>query len=104
MDDKDLKQIKDLFKQEFKTGFRESLNEFWDGNLEPAFTDIHKDIANLPTKTFLTDKLANLEGDLVKKLRKEDEKINRLAEILKDKNILTELDIQELGNLQVFPK
>jgi hypothetical protein len=58
----------------------------------------------LPTKSYLDDKLANLEGGLIAKLRKEDEKVNRLAEMLKQKNLLTESDIKELGQLQVFSK
>src|SRR3989338_4051390 len=104
MDEKDLKQIKELFKQEFKVGFKDNLTEFWEGNLEPAFSAVNDEIAQLPTKSFLTDKLANLQGDLTTKLRKEDEKLNRLADILRQKNIISDRDIQELGNLVVFPK
>src|SRR5258708_38854925 len=104
MDDKDLKQIRELFKQEFKTGFKENLTEFWEGNLEPALNSVHEGIAQLPTKSFLADKLSNLSGDLITKLRKEDEKINRLADILRQKNLISDKDIKELGNLVVFPK
>lgn len=61
-------------------------------------------VSNLPTKSYLDDKFADLEGDLIKKLRKEDEKLNRLAQILKQKAILTDGDIAELGYFEVFPK
>ena len=53
--------------------------------LDDKFQNIDKQFAQLPTKSYLDDKLADLEGDLIKKLRKEDEKVNRLAEILKQK-------------------
>lgn len=88
MEEKDLQQIKQVFREEFKTGFREGFTEIWEGNLEPAFDSIHErmdklDIKTdqLPTKSYLDDKFADMEGDLVKKLRKEDEKVNRLTEI-----------------------
>ena len=72
--------------------------------LEIKFDDLQKSVAQLPTKSYLDDKLANLEGGLITKLRKEDEKLNRLTELLKQKKILTEGDVTELQNLQVFPK
>lgn len=96
MDDKDLKQIKETFREGFK--------EIWEGNLGPAFNAVYERIDQLPTKAYLDDKIANLEGTLIVKLRKEDEKLNRLAEILRNKNILSDSDIAELANLQVFPK
>lgn len=111
MEEKDLKQIKELFRQEVKTGFKEGFTEIWIGNLEPAFDSTHeridkldKKVDQLPTKSYLDDKFADLEGELIKKLRKEDEKVNRLAEILKEKKVLSDGDIAELQRLQVFPK
>lgn len=115
MDDKDLKQIEEsvrgVVKEEVKEGFKEAFVEVWEGNLEPAFNELHKKfdklegkVNQLPTKTYLDDKLANLEGGLITKLRKEDEKVNRLAEMLKQKKILTDADLAELGQLQVFSK
>ena len=72
--------------------------------LDDKFQNIDKQFAQLPTKSYLDDKLADLEGDLIKKLRKEDEKVNRLAEILKQKDILSDSEIRELDDLKVFPK
>lgn len=68
------------------------------------FEALENQISHLPTKAYLDDKLADLEGGLITKLRKEDEKVNRLAEILKEKKVLSENDIAELQRLQVFPK
>jgi len=72
--------------------------------LDEKFQAIDNKFAQLPTKSYIDDKLADLEGGLVTKLRKEDEKVNRLAEILKAKNVLSESDIAELKKLQVFPR
>ena len=86
------------------------LIEYLDGKFQKIDTQLaelpkmHGQIAQLPTKAYLDDKLANLEGGLVAKLRKEDEKVNMLAAMLKEKKVLTDSDIKELGQLQVFPK
>lgn len=60
--------------------------------------------ATMVTKSYLDDKLADLEGNLISKLRKEDEKVNRLIEILKNKSLLTAEDIQQFKEFQIFPK
>ncbi|MBI3952817.1 MAG: hypothetical protein HY336_02575 [Candidatus Doudnabacteria bacterium] len=93
MEEKDLKQIGDLFNKAF--------GQIWESNLEPTLTQIQ---TQMVTKTFLTDKFADLQGDLVTKLRKEDEKVNRLADILRQKNLISDADLRDLGSLIVFPK
>ena len=60
--------------------------------------------ATMVTKSYLDDKLADLEGNLISKLRKEDEKVNRLIEVLKNKSLLTTEDIQQFKEFQIFPK
>ena len=72
--------------------------------LDRKFQAIEDRFSQLPTKSYLNDKLADLEGGLVTKLRKEDEKLNRLAGMLKEKKLLNDDDIAELQRLQVFPK
>ncbi len=100
MDKKDLEQISDLFNKAF--------GSIWEHNLEPTLGKVQTELSQvrtqMVTKTFLTDKIADLEGGLVTKLRKEDAKVNRLAEILREKNVISDNDIKELGNLVVFPK
>lgn len=124
MEDKDLKQIKDLLKEELKPlatkeDTKNLLVDFWEGNLEPSFntvfdqlgkvderlgkvetdiTSLNGKVAQLPTKSYLDDKIANLEGGLITKLRKEDEKINRLAEMLKDKEVLSAQIFRSFSN------
>ncbi|MBI4050765.1 MAG: hypothetical protein HY396_02200 [Candidatus Doudnabacteria bacterium] len=100
MEQKELDQIKKVVQEAVTEGF----SQIWDDNLEPSLNQLHGAVAQLPTKTYLDDKLADLEGGLLPKLRKEDEKINRLAEMLKEKKVLSESDIAELQRLQVFPK
>jgi len=114
MEEKDLKQITEVVEK----GFSKAFIQVWEHNLEPAFEAVYKrfdeqdkrfdgldgKISQLPTKTFLTDKLADLQGDLTTKLRKEDEKVNRLLDILRTKNVLSESDLAELAHLVVFPK
>jgi len=60
--------------------------------------------AEMVTKSYLDDKLADLDGNLVVKLRKEDGKINRLIEILKSKSMLTEDEVAQFKDFQVFPR
>lgn len=107
MDKKNLDQIGQIVEKAVKVGFA----DVWEGNLEPAFNTVFDKIDTLegkvnqlPTKTYLDDKIANLQGDLITKLHKEDEKINRLADILREKNLISDNDLKELANLIVFPK
>lgn len=121
MDRQDLQELK----KTVADGVREGFSELWEGNLEPSFNTVYErldkvdsrlskvesdvlaldgKVVQLPTKSYLDDKVANLEGGLITKLRKEDEKINRLAEMLKDKEVLSDSDIQELQQLEIFPK
>ncbi|OGE73776.1 MAG: hypothetical protein A3I07_02350 [Candidatus Doudnabacteria bacterium RIFCSPLOWO2_02_FULL_42_9] len=97
MDKKDLEQIKQVVREEVIGGF----GQVWENNLEPVLNQIQ---TQMVTKTFLTDKVADMEGGLITKLRKEDEKVNKLAEILREKDVISDNDIKELGNLVVFPK
>lgn len=110
--------------QQIQTIVQQSIEKVWDDNIEPAFnglngdvnglkgavsrlenriTNIENKVAQLPTKSYLDDKLADLEGGLITKLRKEDQKMNRLVDMLKQKNVLNDTDLKELNNLQIFP-
>ena len=84
-------------------GLVEFLEDKFDG-IGQKFSEIDDKINQLPTKSYLDDKIAGLEGGLITKLRKEDDKMNRLLEIMKQKNLLSESEVAELANLVVFPK
>ncbi len=55
------------------------------------------------TKTYLDDKLADLEGGTVARQRKEDQKVNPLIEILQNKKVLEEVEVKQLHEFQIFP-
>ena len=48
--------------------------------------------------------MADLEGTLIVKLRKEDNKVNRLIDLLKKKSYITEKEAEQFGEFQIFPK
>ena len=67
----------------------EELGKVIEQNINPQFDEIRERIdalelnvttikSEMVTKSYLDDKLANLEGGLIGKLRKEDAKMNRL--------------------------
>lgn len=56
------------------------------------------------TKDYLDDKLAKHHGDIVVLMRKEDVKLLRLVELLKEKNVLNEAEAKELLAMEPFPK
>lgn len=58
----------------------------------------------LVTKDYLDRKFSDFRGDLVVLTRKEDHKVARLIEILKDKKILEEEEVKELFSMEPFPK
>lgn len=66
--------------------------------------EIGKIKSEMVTKSYLDDKLADLEGNLVVKLRKEDGKVNRLIDILRSKSMLTDDEVAQFKDFQVFPR
>ena len=68
MDEKDLKQTREVVREEVKTGFREGFAEVWEGNLEPAFNQIHESQSIMQTKL---DKALYKETERITKLEKD---------------------------------
>lgn len=60
--------------------------------------------SQMVTKAYLDDKLADLRGDLVVLMRKEDTKLKELVEILKNKNILNNEDVKQIMSMEPFPQ
>ncbi len=50
------------------------------------------------------DKLANLKGDLVILMRKEDKKVDHLIKLLQDKSVITKQDASALLDIRPFPQ
>lgn len=86
----------------------EEVGKVIEQNVNPQFDGLRQELdqirAEMVTKSYLDDKLADLEGSLHGKLRKEDTKVNRLIQILKDKAVLTEEEEKQLAEFQIFPK
>ncbi|MCX6745491.1 MAG: hypothetical protein NTX00_00560 [Candidatus Parcubacteria bacterium] len=134
MEEKDVKQIKEIvdqgfqkgFQQEFPNAFKQAFQlefgQIWDKNIAPAFDDVYQRFdgienrfegvetrlnrieSQMVTKSYLDDKLADLEGGVISKLRKEDEKVNRIISLLKKHKVVPQADLDDLDNLQIFPK
>jgi len=123
MEQQDLQQIKQVIKEEVdglalitKKGFDEVAEKFdnlegrFDNlegrfdNLEGRFDNLEGKVVNLPDKAFLADKLADLEGSVIVRQKKEDEKVNLLIKILHKQAILRDEDIKSLEQIQVFPR
>ena len=69
MDEKDLEQIKQVVEKAVKTGFQEGFSQVWEGNLEPAFDNIHDSLNIMQTKLDKalyseTERITVLESDM----------------------------------------
>jgi predicted nucleic acid-binding Zn-ribbon protein len=60
--------------------------------------------ANMVTKEYLDDKLADLRGDMVVLTRKEDHKLTALVEILAAKNVITPEESARIISMEPFGK
>ncbi|MEK7580580.1 MAG: hypothetical protein AAB465_03165, partial [Patescibacteria group bacterium] len=58
---------------------------------------------SMVTKSYLDDKLADLEGSVIVRQRKEDKKMNLLVEFLQKKKILEKEEVKALKEIRVFP-
>ncbi|MFH0956149.1 MAG: hypothetical protein V1801_02990 [Candidatus Falkowbacteria bacterium] len=60
--------------------------------------------SNMVTKDFLDDKLADLRGDLVVLMRKEDTKLLKLLDILKERKLISPEEATAVLSMEPFPK
>ena len=65
---------------------------------------INKMKSEMITKDFLTEKLADLRGDLNLIIRGEDGKVMKLVDILHGKNVLNTEDVKQLWSMRPFPQ
>lgn len=70
--------------------------------------EFRKEIAiiksTMPTKNFVTEKLSDLQGNMVVLMRKEDTKMKTLVEILTEKKVLSNDDKKRIFALEPFPE
>jgi hypothetical protein len=76
----------------------EAINEF-STKVDERFNKIESVIV---TKDYLDEKLADLRGDLVVLIRKEDTKVKKLVDILLKRNIITEAESKEIFTMEPF--
>lgn len=65
---------------------------------------INKMKNEMVTKDFLTEKLADLRGDLNLIIRGEDGKVMKLVDILHEKRVLTAEDVKQMWSMRPFPR
>jgi len=85
----------------------EAINNFStivDGKFEAIDKRFDKIEATMVTKDYLDDKLADLRGDLVVLMRKEDTKVVKLIDILAKHNIISEKEVKEILAMEPFAK
>uniref|UniRef100_A0A7C4M028 Uncharacterized protein n=1 Tax=candidate division CPR3 bacterium TaxID=2268181 RepID=A0A7C4M028_UNCC3 len=60
--------------------------------------------SEIATKDFVTKKIADLKGDLILPLKKENEKLDLAVDKLGDKKVFDSSDIEEVKKVEVFLK
>ncbi|MDO8599333.1 MAG: hypothetical protein Q7S02_04445 [bacterium] len=90
----ELTATKAELKAEFKTELTATKSELT--------TEIRAIKAVMVTKDYLDEKMADLRGDLVVLMRKEDTKLKKLIEKLRARDVLSEIDVQEIVRMEPF--
>ncbi|MDP2656764.1 MAG: hypothetical protein Q8P11_04335 [bacterium] len=87
----------------FKNEILEAISGYAD-NIEVRLLALEKGQTRIEslmvTKDYLDDKMADLRGDLLTVLRKEDTRLTRMIEKLREKNLFDDHDVEELLRLQ----
>ena len=75
-------------------------------DIDGRFDGVDKRLTHIETtmvtKDYLDEKLADLRGDVVILLRKEDRKLEALIGKLNEKAVITDKDVRELREIQIF--
>ena len=66
--------------------------------------DIVKIKATMVTKDYLDEKMADLRGDLVVLMRKEDNKVRKLLDILQKRKVISSKETKEILAMEPFPE
>jgi tetrahydromethanopterin S-methyltransferase subunit G len=74
-----------------------------DGRLDGVDDRMDRMETTMVTKDYLDDKLADLKGDIITVVRKEDTKVVALISILRTRNVLTKDDEMRLLAMAPFP-
>ncbi len=93
----------------------QELGKVVEDNITPQFESINKQFegvnkrldkieATMVTKEYLDEKQADLRGDIVVLMRKEDTKLKALIQTLKVRNLITEEDAHRILTMEPFPQ
>lgn len=103
----EIKQLLETQKQEIVGTILEAIHVFSDATDE-RFEKIESDISwmkgNMVTKDFLEVKIADLKGDIVVLVRKEDGKVAALIQELTARNIIPAEIAKRLLSMEPFPQ
>ena len=72
--------------------------------LEGTVTGMQSTMTTLVTKDYLDKKLADLRGDLVVLIRKEDHKVTSLIDVLHSRKVINSGEAKSLFRLEPFPR
>lgn len=61
-------------------------------------------VSTLPTKSYLDEKIGDLKGGVIEKLRKEDAKVEFIIGLMRSRKIITDTDVETIKReFEVFP-
>jgi len=103
------------FKSEVVASFKElgEAIQLFATNVDSRFNEVHSDLKDLKTRTvriestmvtkdYLDEKMGDLRGDMTVLIRKEDNKVKALVEVLVEKNVLNQNDQKRIFSLEPF--
>ena len=101
-------ELKELFKnssrkEDFSIAVEEKFKGV-EGRLEGVEGRLTKIESTMVTKDYLDDKMADLRGDLVCLVKKEDKKVDAVVETLKTKNIISKAESKNISSLGPFTR
>lgn len=73
-------------------------------SLKEDVSCIKSGLSGMVTKDYLDEKMLEQRADLVLLTRKEDRKLGFLVRRLKERNIISEQDVQDIFSLEPFPQ
>lgn len=79
--------------------FAEQVDRRFEG-IEGRLTRVE---ATMVTKSYLDDKLADQKGAIVLMMRKEDQKVNHLVDVMARKRLLSNSETKEVLSFKLFP-
>lgn len=99
-----LEKLGQMIANGFETTATKNELEGVKNGLEGVKSEIKEIKAEMVTKTFLEDKLADLEGNVILRQRKEDKKVNLIIDLLKKKKIFGPSELKTLSEIKIFPQ